>query len=97
MTPACKECEEIAAEYRDALLNFWRNASESTRAACRAAANLVSCSETDAMDAQQHLRPFTPDEWKRPPNELQGRILAAVSRECLHQLNAGHRVTLFGK
>jgi hypothetical protein len=96
MSAVCKECEEIATEYRDAFLNFWRNSTENTRAACRATANLVSCREDDAIDAQQHLRPFTPDELTRPPNEFQARILGAVSRKCLHQHGTGHRVILLG-
>jgi hypothetical protein len=74
MRTACRQCDEIVAEYRDALLNFWRDATEETRATCRAAANLMLCSEDDATNAQQQLRPFTFDELTRLPNELQARI-----------------------
>jgi hypothetical protein len=97
MSATCKECEDIAIAYRDALLDFSRNATEDTRAACRATANLMSCSEIDAIAAQQCLRPFTPRELTQPPSELQAKIQAAVLRKCLHQHKTGHRVSLLGR
>jgi hypothetical protein len=94
MESSCKECEKIATDYREAVLEFWRNASEETRAACRATANLVSCTESDARDAQRQLRPFTREEMTRPPSEFQVRISSAMFRKYRHQQQTGHRVNL---
>jgi len=94
MTSSCKECEEIVTEYRGAVLDFWRNASEETRAACRATANLISCTESDAKEAQRQLRPFTSEELARQPSEFQVRIAGAIFRKYRHQQQTGHRLNL---
>ena len=85
----CKECEEIAAEYREAIVVFWSYADEETRAACRATANIVSDGETSLSK----LRPFTASEFGRPANPFQARIVAAIQRKCAHQQKTGHHVS----
>ena len=39
---SCEECEAITLEYRRAWLDFWLNASDETRDACRALWQLVA-------------------------------------------------------
>jgi hypothetical protein len=76
-TTSCEECERIATEYREAVIDFWARANEDTRASCRAMTNLMSQGEA----AQEQLRPFTPAELKRSPTPFQARIQNAVFRK----------------
>ena len=58
---SCEECEAITLDYRRAYLDFWLNASDETREACRALWELVAGgSEADVARTQELLRPFKP-------------------------------------
>jgi predicted nucleic acid-binding protein len=94
MYSPCRECAEIMQEYREAVLDFWSNASDETRYACRVAAKLTGLTEEDAVNADEALRPFDFQDLHRPPNENQARIAAAISRKCQHQHRTGHRINL---
>ena len=57
----CEECEAILLEHKRAYLDFWLNAREETRDACRAIGQLIAWgSEADVARAQELLRPFKP-------------------------------------
>jgi hypothetical protein len=92
-TTPCEGCEHIAAEYREAVIDFWAHANQDTRASCQAMTKLMSHGEA----AQAQLRPFTPEELKRSPTPLQARIQKAMFHKTLHQQKTGHTVNLFGK
>lgn len=94
MDNPCRECAEIVQEYREAVIDFWINASDRTRDACRVVAKLTRCTESDAVNAEGRLRPFSSQELLRPAEENQTRIAAAISRKCLHQHRTGHYVNL---
>jgi hypothetical protein len=69
----CAECEAITLEYRRACLDFWLNASDETRDACRAIGQLLAGgSEADA--AQDLLHPFKPETSE---SKMNGRFLEA--------------------
>ena len=73
---SCEECEAITLEYRRAWLDFWLNASDETRDACRALWQLVAGgSEADVARAQELLRPFGPATFAPKRN---GRAAAYV-------------------
>jgi len=90
----CGECADIAQEYREAIIDFWTNASDKTRDACGVAAKLTGCTERDAAKADEQLRPFSSQELLRPAEKGQLRIAAAISRKCFHQHRTGHFVNL---
>jgi hypothetical protein len=94
MDNPCRECVEIAQEYREAMIDFWTNASDKTRGACGVTAKLTGCTERDAANAEEKLRPFSSQELIRPAAENQTRIAAAICRKCLHQHRTGHYVNL---
>ena len=53
---SCEECAAITLEYRRAYLDFWLHASNETRDACRALAQLVAGgSEADVARTQELL------------------------------------------
>jgi hypothetical protein len=94
MDNPCRECVEIAQEYREAIIDFWTNASDETRDACGVMAKLAGCTEGDAVHAEEKLRPFSSQELFRPREENQTRIAGAIYRKCLHQHRTGHYVNL---
>ncbi len=94
MDNPCRECAEIAQEYREAMIDFWNNANDRTRDACRVVAKLIRCTESGAVDAEERLRPFSSHELFRPAEESQTRIAAAICRKCLHQHRTDHYVNL---
>jgi hypothetical protein len=94
MDTPCRECAEIAQEYREAIIDFWTNASDKTRDACGVAAKLIGCTERDAANADDNLRPFSSQELLRPAERGQMRIAAAIYRKCFHQHRTGHYVNL---
>jgi hypothetical protein len=94
MDNPCRECVEIAQEYREAMIDFWTNASDETRDACAVMAKLTGCTKRDAANAEEKLRPFSSQELLRPAEENQTRIAAAIYRKCLHQHRTGHYVNV---
>jgi hypothetical protein len=94
MDNPCRECAEIAQEYREAIIDFWTKASDQTRDACGVAGKLTGCTERDAANAAEKLRPFSSQELLRPAEKGQMRIATAISRKCFHQHRTGHHVNL---
>ena len=93
----CEECQAIVMEYERACLDFWLNASEETRDACRAIRQLVTGgSEADVAHAQQLLPPFK--AFKSPVNSDgrmgPSRIGPLVYRKVQHEARTGHYVSL---
>jgi cytochrome c5 len=83
MDNPCRECAEVAQEYREAIIDFWTNASDKTGDACGVTAKLTGCTERDAANAEEKLRPFSSQERLRPAEENQTRIVAAIySTDC---------------
>lgn len=103
---SCNECEAIIVEYRRACIDFWLNASDETREACRAIGQLVAwCREADADHAQELLRPFKPSTFESKMNPRAGlleayvgsgfdqRIAELAYRKLQHQFKSGHYVS----
>ncbi len=84
-------------EYERACLDFWLNASEETRDACRAIRQLVAGgTEADVAHAHQLLAPFK--AFKTPVNDdasmRASRIGPLVYRKIQHEAKTGHHVSL---
>jgi hypothetical protein len=84
-------------EYERACLDFWLNASEETRDACRAIRQLVAGgTEADVAHAHQLLSPFK--AFKSPVNAdammSSSRMGPLVYRKFQHEAKTGHYVGL---
>jgi hypothetical protein len=76
---SCEECEAITLEYRQACLDFWLNASDETRDACRAIEQLVvGGSEADLARAQELFRPFRSATFEPKMNDRAALLEAYV-------------------
>jgi hypothetical protein len=93
----CEECRAILMEYERASLDFWLNASEETRDACRAIRQLVAGgTEADVAQAHQLLPPFK--AFRSPVND-DARMSPAqmgplIYRKLQHEAKTGHHVSL---
>ena len=93
----CEECQAILMEYEKACLDFWLNASEETRDACRAIRQLVTGgTEADVAHAQQLLPPFKTFESPVNADATMGpsRIGPLLYRKVQHEARTGHHVSL---
>jgi hypothetical protein len=91
--PPCEECEEIILEYKRACLEFWLNANQETRDACRAMGDLMGGgSGTEA--ALGMLRPFEPFRGPVSADETKVKtpLAEVVRRKLKHQAKTGHYV-----
>ena len=93
----CEECQAIVMEYERACLDFWLNASEETRDACRAIRQLVTGgTEADVALAQQLLPSFK--AFRSPVNAdammSYSGIGPLVYRKVQHEAKTGHYVRL---
>ena len=91
----CEECEAIMLEYKRACLDFWLNANQETRDACRAIGRLIGgCSDADAARAHELLRPFVPFRGPVKADAKMGksRIADVIFRKFQHQSKTGHYV-----
>ena len=91
----CEECEAIILEYKRACLDFWVNASEETRNACRSIGHLIGGgSDAEVARAQSLLRPFEPFRGPAKADAKMGksRIAEVIYREIQHQSKTGHYV-----
>lgn len=90
----CEECQAIILEYERASLDFWLNASEETRDACRAIGQLVA-GGTDADLARAHelLAPFKPcvnADVRYSPS----RMGPLFYKKFQHEAKTGHYISL---
>jgi hypothetical protein len=79
----CDECEVIALEYRAAVLDFWLNANEKTRAACLAIGKLCGGTEADVVRVEELLSPGMTGS---------PRIADAIGKKFRHQAITGHYI-----
>jgi len=83
---ACKECEAIALELREACADAWISSDEESRDAWIATYKLIGGTEEDAVRAEelvaaaQFLEPL--------------RINRALEKKFAHEARSGHKVAL---
>jgi hypothetical protein len=81
---ACKECEVIALELREAYADAWISSDEESRDAWIATYKLIGGTEEDALRAEQLV---SAAQFRDPL-----RINQALGRKLAHEARSGHKV-----
>ena len=81
---ACKECEAIALELREACADAWISSDEESRDAWIATYKLIGGTEEDSVRAEQLV---SAAQFRDPL-----RINQALRRKFAHEARSGHKV-----